>query len=74
MLKTSAKLECVVNEKIGHFYCDNDTPIPVAKEMLFQFQKYLGQLEDSIKSAEETKKAQEEADKLQALPEPPFEV
>jgi hypothetical protein len=66
MLKNKAQLECIVNEKVGHFYCDQDTPIPVAKEMLFQFQKYLGQLEDASKAAQ----AQQEPKPADAPVEP----
>ena len=62
MLKNISRLESVVGDKIGHFYCDNDTPLHVAKEMLFQFQKYIGQVEDNIKAQHDAKiKAEQEA-------------
>jgi hypothetical protein len=60
MLKNCTRLECVVNEKVGHFYCDIDTPLPVVKEMIFQFQKYIGLVEDQIR-AQEDKKAEDDA-------------
>lgn len=60
MLKNCTRLECVVNDKTGQFYCDMDTPLAVAKEMIFQFQKYIGLVEDQLKAQEEAKKAQEE--------------
>ena len=60
MLKNCTRLECVVNEKVGHFYCDIDTPLPVVKEMIFQFQKYIGLVEDQIRAQEE-KKAEDDA-------------
>lgn len=59
MYKNCTRLETVVNEKIGHFYCDSDTPIAVAKEMVFQFQKHIGMIEDHIRAQEEKKKESE---------------
>jgi hypothetical protein len=60
MLKNCTRLECIVNEKTGHFYCDIDTPLPIAKEMIFQFQKYIGLVEDQVRTAEEEAKKKEE--------------
>jgi hypothetical protein len=70
MLRNKAQLECIVKSlekdaegndievmRIGHFYCDQDCPLPVAKEILFQFQKYIGHIEDL---AEKQRKEQEE--------------
>ncbi len=51
MMKNFTRIECIVNEKTGYFFCDMDTPIPVAKEMIFQFQKYVGLIEDQINAA-----------------------
>ncbi len=59
MLKNCTRLECIVNEKSGYFYCDIDTPISVAKEMIFQFQKYIGLVEDQLRVQEEQKKQEE---------------
>lgn len=59
MLKNISRLESVVNGKTGHFYVDNDTPLPIVKEMLFQFQKYIGQIEDHVRSQEEEKNKNE---------------
>ena len=56
MNKNSSRYEVVVDGKQGHFYFENDTSIPVAKEMLFQCLKFLGQVEDSIKAQIESKK------------------
>lgn len=50
MLKNLSGLECLVDNKKGHFVCENDTPLHVAKEMMFQFLKYIGQVEDSVKA------------------------
>ncbi len=59
MLKNCTRLECTVNEKTGHFYCDIDAPLPVVKEMIFQFQKYIGLVEDQVRAHEEQKKQEE---------------
>jgi hypothetical protein len=50
----------------GHFYLDNDTPTEVVKEMLFQYGKYIGQIEDMVKE----KQKAEEAAKSAAVIEP----
>lgn len=49
MLKNISKLECKIGEKPYQLLCDIDSPISDAKEALFQFAKYLGQLEDNAK-------------------------
>lgn len=56
MLKNICRLESIVEERVGHFLCDNDTPLHIVKEMLFQFQKYVGMLEDSSKKSQEESK------------------
>jgi len=55
MLKNCTRLECIVNGKTGHFYCDMDTQLHEAKEMIFQFQKYIGLVEDQVRAQEEKK-------------------
>lgn len=65
MLTNKAQLQCTVNDKIGLFFCDQDTPIPVAKEMLFQFQKFLGHIEDAANKEQEEKKE----NKVEELPQ-----
>lgn len=59
MLKTVAQFECTVNDKTGRFILDQDTPTVVAKEMCFQFQKWIGQIEDNIKAQQDAAKAAE---------------
>lgn len=49
-------------------FFDNDTPLPVAKEMLFQCLKQLGQIEDNAKAQEEAQKAAQ-ATCVEATPE-----
>ena len=57
MLKNIAKLECKIGERVYQFLCDNDSPLPELKEAFFQFQKFVGQIEDQ---AEILRKKQEE--------------
>lgn len=62
MLKNICQLETVVQfkdnlgtdiVKNGRLLLDNDTPIHAVKEMLFSFLKYVGQIEDNIKSQQD---------------------
>lgn len=70
MLKNIAKLEHTIEGKVGQFLCDNDTPIHIAKEMCFQFLKYLGQIEDQVKAAQESAKTEEvKNDKIEPIAE-----
>jgi hypothetical protein len=54
MIKNVVKLEQIIEGKQGVFFCENDTPLHIAKEMLFQFMKYLGQVEDNAKAQQES--------------------
>jgi hypothetical protein len=60
MLKNISRLESIVEGKVGHFTCDMDTPIALVKEMLFQFQKYIGQVEDHVKQLQEKSVSEQE--------------
>ncbi len=60
MLKNISRLECTVNEKSYRFDCDNDSPLEHVKEALFQFQKYIGFVEDSVKAQKEADKEKSE--------------
>lgn len=71
MFKNLVKFEHVVEGKIGHFLCDNDTSFAAAKEMLLQFLKYVGQLEDNARAQAEAAKAAQEAKEAEAKTEPP---
>jgi len=80
MLKNITRLESIVNypskdqeeneviiSKSGHFYCDNDTPLQVAKEMILQFQKYIDGVEEEAKAKYDEKlKAQQEIVSLES--------
>ena len=50
MLKNLSQLELIIEDKICRFMCDFDTPLTHVKEALFQFQKYIGQIEDAAKA------------------------
>ncbi len=60
MLKNISQLEFKINEKLYNFSCDHDSPIEHVKEALFQFQKYVGQIEDAVKSQQEKLKQEQE--------------
>jgi hypothetical protein len=50
MLKNISKLEFVIEGKVFQFLCDMDSALPMVKEALFQFGKYIGQIEDHVKA------------------------
>jgi hypothetical protein len=50
MLKMLTQLEHTIEGKVGKFLCDPDLSTVHAKEMLFQFLKYIGQIEDQGKA------------------------
>lgn len=70
MLKNICRLEWKANGKDYQFLCDHDSPLTDAKESLFQFQKYLGQIEDQQKAAKEQaeKEAQAKAEESKVEP------
>lgn len=69
MLKNIVKLECVVEDKVFQFICDNDAPIEHVKEALFQCQTYIGQVEQNIKSQMAQKESEEKSSEEIATPE-----
>ncbi len=69
MLSNISKLQVQIENKSYQLFCDSDSPLPHVKEALFQFQKYVGQIEDKIKESEDVKKkAEEEKSKVEQLP------
>jgi hypothetical protein len=60
MLKNLSQLECQINGKLHRYLCETDSTLQDVKEALFQFQKFVGQIEDSIR-AEQARKESEEA-------------
>ena len=61
MLKNISQLKSIIEGKEGTFHCDMDTPIHIVKEMLFQFQKYIGKIEDAFIAQQENEKKEEES-------------
>lgn len=56
MLKNLCQIEHEIENKVCRFICDNDTPIHIIKESLFQFQRYIGQAEDAAKAQMQAQK------------------
>lgn len=50
MLKNICRLEHKINNREIHLSCDQDTPITDIKEALLEFIKFIGKIEDDIKS------------------------
>lgn len=59
MFKNITKLEITVNDKNYQLLCDQDSPLDHVKEALFQFLKFIGQIEDNIKNAQAQAKTDE---------------
>lgn len=67
MLKNIVRLENIIDGRTCHFTCDNDTPIPIVKESLFQFMKYIGQIEDSAKTTQDNAKYPQQSEVKEEL-------
>lgn len=63
------KLEFKIVEKIYNFTCAPDSPIEHVKEALFQFQKYVGHIEDAIKAQQAAQAVIDEAEKAHPIVE-----
>ncbi len=63
MLRQGFHLEYKVDDKSCRLITDNDASLDFIKESLFQFQKYVGQIEDNIKLKQEEEKKKAEDDK-----------
>ncbi len=70
MISNITRIECKVGEKVYHLSCDMDSPVADVKEAVFQFQKYIGHIEDQIKKNLEAQKAAE-AEKAAVVEESP---
>ena len=51
MLSTISRLEQVINGKLYHLLCACDSPLADLKEALFQFQNFVGKIEEQAKAA-----------------------
>ena len=65
MITNIVKIEHKVNDKVFHLLCDNDTPLIIVREALFQFLKIIGQIEDEIKANQETKAEEKKVEESQ---------
>lgn len=68
MLKDIKQFESEIEGKMGRFMVEYDTPISVAKEMLFQFLKILGQIEDNYKAAQAAQPSPESSPEIEPSP------
>ncbi len=59
MLSQLSVLAHKVGDRSFHLLCDPNSPIHEIKEALFQFSKYIANLEDQIKAQEPIKKPEE---------------
>lgn len=50
MIKNLSQIHVKVDNKDFYLLCDNDSTFPQVKESLFQFQKYIGAIEDELKA------------------------
>jgi hypothetical protein len=66
MIKNLSQIELLVENKVCRFICDHDTSLVIVKEALFQFQKYIGQIEDAAK-AEQLKQQPKEEEKISPI-------
>jgi len=53
MLRNLAALEVKIENRMIQLICDNDCPLAYVKEALFQYQKYVGHIEDQVKAQQE---------------------
>lgn len=53
MLKNISSLAIKIGERTYQLLCDIDSPLHEVKDVLFQFMKYVGQVEDNAKAAQE---------------------
>ncbi len=66
MISNKTQLAFTVGSRVYNFLADADSPLNEAKEALFQFIKFIGQIEDAAKAAA----AKAAADAVQPSAEP----
>lgn len=69
MLKNISKLEYKIGERLYQLILDNDSPIDHVKEALFQFQKYIGQIEDQVKAQQLAQQSEQKNDSMSKVKE-----
>ena len=60
MIKNMTKLEVLIDGKQHIYSCEQDSNLVQCKEALFQFLKYIGQVEDASRKAQEEEKKEAE--------------
>lgn len=58
MLKNLSQLEFKIAERVYHFVCDPNAPLHEVKDALFNFMKYIGQVEDNFKNQQSAQEAE----------------
>jgi len=61
------RLEATVDGKTAHVYFPSDTTLVTAKEIIFQYQKHIGMIEDQVREAEEKKGKEEEVEEEEIM-------
>ena len=56
MMKFVSKFEVVIDGKLFQLFCDHDSNTTQCKEFLFQFNKFIIQVEDAYKMGQEKSK------------------
>jgi len=59
MLKNLTKLEHKIGDRVYSLLCEMDSPLSDVKDSLFQFIKYIAQIEDQLKAQQESSKPQQ---------------
>ncbi len=65
MIRNISKFEVVINGRTYQMLCEMDSPLPEAKEALFQFIKHIGQIEDAHAKAQEESKVESIEESIQ---------
>jgi len=65
MLKNKSTLTCKINDSDFQFICDQEVSLPNVKEALFQFMKYIGQIEDNYRAQQEKEVPEQELAKAE---------
>lgn len=68
MLKNISQLEYKIGDKVYHLLCDNDSPLEHVIEAANQFLKFVLNVQDQVKAAQD-QKAKEELAKQAVVPE-----
>ena len=71
MLKNITQLEAIIADKVYHFACDIDSPLPHVKEAILKFLYYVNQIEEQVVAQQKAAQDKAEADKAIALVEEP---